>query len=571
MQTMSNQKTSHIIVIMSCIFMGIGARLFYLQVNLSSYFTMRGEKNFLRKKITRSTRGVIFDRNGNILATNRPVISLYWIGTGKRPMTEIQNNLLRSLEYILDMDIVENNTFYKTLCLHEKTEKRIKLATDLSLDQLSQIEEQFPHNPNLMLQTDFERYYPHGPSTSHIIGYLKRDTDSDFFGKMGLEKIFHDTLKCQEGTELKTVNSVGKEITSIELEKACSGQNITTTIDLNLQKLCESVFPKDYTGTFIIMDPKQGDIKALVSQPTFDPNLFLNPFSHSTWQEIQEKKPFINRALNAVYPPGSIFKLITASAAIEHNIIHEDDQFTCRGYYLFAKRKYWCSQKWGHGTLTTRQAVSQSCNPFFFNIGKHIDIDTLADYARRFGLGEPTSILLPERTGTVPSRAWKKAVKGEKWWAGETLSTSIGQSFLQVTPLQIVRMIASIFTGYLVKPRILISESIETKPLAIKSSTRNFLQSAMRATVDEGTGRGVKATKDTDLELYAKTSTAQTSDLQKRSMGNEYLEHGWFVCHFVYKNHDPLTFVILVEHAGSSRIPKKIAYNFLVKYKKLYA
>ena len=280
MQTTNSLKVHYISLAIGCIFLGISVRLFYLQINLGSYFMMRGEKNFLRKKTTRSTRGTIFDRNGNILATNRPVISLYWVGTGKRSLTDTQKQLLHTLEYILDMDIVENNTFYKSLCVHERSEKRIKLASDLSLDQLSQIEEQFPHNPNLMLQTDFERYYPHGPSTSHIVGYLKRDPQYDLLGKMGLEMLLQDTLKCKEGTELKTVNSVGKEITSIELEKACSGKNITTTIDLELQKLCESVFPQDYSGTFIIMDPETGDIKSLVSQPTFDPNIFLNPITH---------------------------------------------------------------------------------------------------------------------------------------------------------------------------------------------------------------------------------------------------------------------------------------------------
>lgn len=571
MQTMSNSKITPIICALVVIFTCIGIRLFYLQINLSSYFIMRGEKNFLRREVTRSTRGTIFDCNGLVMATNRPVISLYWMGSGNRSFTQAQKTLLHSLEYILDMNIIENNLFYKTLCVHERTEKRIKLATDISLDQLSQIEEQFPHNPNLILQTDFERYYPHGTSTSHVLGYLKRDLDYDLSGKMGLEMLLHDTLKCHEGRSIKTVNSVGKEIASIEEQKASSGENIATTIDLTLQKLCESVFPPDFSGTFILMDPLEGDIKALVSQPTFDPHIFLHPLSHDVWKNIQQKQPFLNRALNALYPPGSIFKLVTASAALEHNIIHENDQFTCRGFYLFAKRKYWCSQKWGHGTLSTRQAVAQSCNPFFFNIGKTIDIDVLADYAHRFGLGEPTSIILPEKIGTVPSRAWKKQTKGEKWWTGETLSTAIGQSFLQVTPLQVVRMIASIFTGYLVKPRILLSETIETRPLAIKPSTREFLKSAMRATVDEGTGQGVKTISDTQLELYAKTSTAQTSDLQKRALGNEYLEHGWFVGHFMYKDHRPLTFVILVEHAGSSRVPKKIAYNFLLKYKKLYA
>lgn len=566
---MSNSKISTLTLSITIVFLCIIARLFYLQINLASYFIVRGENNFLRKETTHSTRGTIFDCNGLIMATNRPVLSLYWVGTGKKPMTEEQKELLKSLEAILGNSILENEALYKKLCFQERTERRIKIATDLSLDQLSQIEEQLPHSPNLMLQTDFERYYPHGNSSSHILGYLKREIDCELFGKMGLEKLLHDTLKCEHGTALKTVNSFGKEIASTELKKARSGNDITTTIDLTIQKLCESVFSPEFSGTFIVMDPTNGDIKALVSQPTFDPSLFLNPMTQETWQEVQQKQPFMNRALNALYPPGSIFKLITASAALEHNIIHEDDHFNCRGFYLFAKRKYWCAQKWGHGKLSTRQAVAQSCNPFFFNIGKQIDIDILADYAHRFGLGEPTNIILPEKSGIVPSRAWKKEQRGERWWQGETLSTAIGQSFLMVTPVQIIRMISSIFTGYLVRPRILVTEPIETKPLEIKASTRSFLKSAMLMTVEEGTGQGVNPVKD--IEIYAKTSTAQNSDLQKRTLGKNFLEHGWFVGHFTYRNNQPLAFVILLENVGSSKIPKRVAAKFLLGYKKLFS
>lgn len=472
-----------------------------------------------------------------------------------------------ALEQILKIPLHTDPSWYKTIEQKERYKKKIRIAQDISPEQLSAIEEQFPDHPTLSLETDFERYYPHGSSGSHIIGYLKRELNYHFLGKMGLEKIFHDTLKCQEGSLLSTVNSLGNPITTAELQQAHAGTDIITTMDIRLQKMCEDIFPKEYNGAFIIMDPRNGDIKALLSQPSFDPQLFLNPIPHAQWQTLQEQQPFINRALGALYPPGSFFKLVTASAALEHGLMHEHDEFTCKGYYLFGKRRYWCNQKWGHGKLSARQAVAQSCNPFFFRIGAEIDIDILHDYAHRFGLGEPTSIILPEKIGIVPSRSWKRTTKGEPWWPGETLSTAIGQSFLLVTPLQVARMIGAIFTGYLARPRILESEPINTKPLNIKESTREFLQSAMRATVDEGTGRSLKPVRD--IEVYAKTSTAQTTDLQKRSLSKQYLEHGCCAGYFTYRNHPPLVFVVLVENAGSSRMARKVIYNFLINYKKM--
>jgi penicillin-binding protein 2 len=567
MQTINNRKILFLVRLLALMFLCLISRLFYLQINLASYFISRSQKNFMRLQTTHATRGNILDCNGTLLATNRPVINLMWIGSGKRTLTPDQETLLQSLETILAIPLLTNTDLISTLLQREKQKKKLLLAHDISRDQLSNIEELFPDHENIALETDCERYYPHSTSGSHILGYLKREIDCRFFGKMGLEMLLHDTLKCHEGSVLNTVNSLGNTLSQSEIEKAHAGNDIITTLDLNIQKICEDVFPKEYNGTFIVMNPLDGSIKALLSQPSFDPTLFLSPISKTTWHELQGQQPFINRALGALYPPGSIFKLVTTSAALEHNLIHEDDTFNCRGYYLFADRKYWCSQKWGHGTLSTCQAVAQSCNPFFFKIASQIDIDILHDYAHRFGLGEQTSIMLPEKSGIIPSRSWKRANRGEPWWQGETLSAAIGQSFLLVTPMQVARMIAAIFTGYLVRPRILESESIDTKPLAIKESTRTFLQSAMRATVDGGTGRGIN--KGKDIEIYAKTSTAQTSDLKKRTLGKEYMEHGWFVAYFTYKHHPPLALVILVEHAGSSRIATNVARHFLVAYKKL--
>ncbi|HEX4069509.1 MAG TPA: penicillin-binding transpeptidase domain-containing protein, partial [Candidatus Babeliales bacterium] len=315
-----------------------------------------------------------------------------------------------------------------------------------------------------------------------------------------------------------------------------------------------------------VLNPADGAIVALVSRPHFDPNMFLDPISHEQWQGLQEKNPFLNRAFDASYPAGSTFKLVTISAALERNIISEDELWNCKGYTLFGGRKYWCARRCGHGEISVKKAVAESCNTLFFEIGKKIDIDVLAEYAHKFGLGKKTNIVFPEKVGLIPNREWKFDYKGERWWPGETLSVSIGQSFLLATPIQIACMIASIFTGYLVAPRLLINEPVVTNPLDIKPETIAFLQKSMKSVVKSGTGKSVRKIKD--MTIYAKTSTAQTSDFSKRKLDEKYLEHGWFVGHFQYKEYDPLVMVVLVERVGAAQVATTIAKNFLIEYKK---
>jgi len=190
----------------------------------------------------------------------------------------------------------------------------------------------------------------------------------------------------------------------------------------------------------------------------------------------------------------------------------------------------------------------------------------LAQYAYKFGLGAKTNIIFPEKSGLVPNRAWKMNCKGERWWPGETLSVTIGQSFSLATPIQVARMIGGIFTGHLVSPRLLLNEPIITTALDIQSATINFLKKSMKMVVRHGTGRSVREVKD--IKIYAKTSTAQTSDFNKRKLDQKYLEHGWFVGYFQYKDYDPLVMVLLIEHAGTAQVATKVAKNFLVEYKK---
>ena len=560
-----NKKINIIAKIFIILVITIFFRLFYLQIHLKDLFLQRSENNFLRIVKTPSIRGNILDCNNKLLATNRPTINLSWYGTGNKKLDNKQIDSLKKIGYILHQNFLENDVI-KKIAYTEKLYKNYVLAKDITFDQLSKIEEQLAGNKNLSIINDFKRYYPQKELGSHILGYLGQ-RNLDMIGKMGLEKMCEENLKGKEGKILKTINSIGKKLSDEELELASAGQDVKTNIDLDFQKIAEDCFPENKKGIFILLDPKNGAIRALVIRPSFNPEIFLDKLSYENWQNLQNKKPFLNRAFNASYPPASIFKLITISSALENNIISKDTVFTCKGFIRYGNRKYYCINRYGHGELNTQQALAQSCNILFFEIGKKIDIDILANYARRFGLGEKTGVIFNEQEGLVPDREWKWQKKGERWWQGETLSASIGQSFFLTTPVQIARMVGSIFEGFLVKPRLLENENIIKKPLDIKPETLDFLREAMKSAVQEGTGKRISKIKD--INAYAKTGTAQTTELKNIKNNNEeLLEHAWFVSYFNYKDAEPLVMTILLENVGMSRPAAIFAKEFLVKYKK---
>ena len=549
-------------VIACCILVG---RLFHLQIRSGTAFSKQSKRNFTRYEQIISLRGNILDCSGNILATNRPVTDLYWQGTGAKRLTPEHLAQLTQLTQILGIPPFEN---YDELNRTERYLRKIPLATDISFEQLSKIIELFPDESNVKLVTHFKRFYPYQSIASHILGYLAY-IDKSCEGKTGIEKIFEDTLRGKEGSIMRIINSIGAHLAEYEIEKTLQGKHIITTLDLSLQKLAEEVFPPGISGCFILMDPATGALKVCLSRPSFNPNIFTAPISCETWDALQEHQPFLNRISSAAYPIGSTFKLITVSAALETGIIEQHSAWNCLGSTTFAGRKYHCVRKEGHGLLTTKLAMAHSCNIPFFEIGKKIDMDIITQYAQIFGLGRVTGSLFPEATGLVPSRAWKRKVKHERWWTGETLSAMIGQTFLLATPLQIARMVASIETGFLVTPRIIESTPITCEHLKIKLETRHFLQKSMHASVTKGTARWLDRLHNKDFIIHAKTSTAQTSSLDKLKEGAEFLEHSWLASNFTYKNYPPLTMVILTEKTGRTGIPPRIAYNFLRGYKTL--
>lgn len=561
-----NEKIYYLLLGLACALSIIILRLYYLQIRVAPALYDQAQRNFLRMEKVLPQRGNILDRNGVMLATNRPMTALYWQGTGNARLTTDQFEALQILGSILEKPLTLDPTLLENISYVERKQKKLPIVADLTFEQLSKIEEQLPAHPNIQLATSFKRFYPYDTFACHMLGYLG-NIRTEPQGKMGLEKLFEEDLKGEDGALLKKINSVGRHLAEIELKEAMTGKTLRTTLDIQIQDIIEQIFPEDMTGTFIVMEPKEGDLLGLVSRPNFNPNLFVNPMSPEDWSKLQENQPFLNRAFNSCYPPGSIFKLVTVSAALETGQTKVDSSIFCPGYVTFCDRNYYCACRTGHGYLTTCQAVAKSCNVLFFELAKHMSIDTIAHYADMFGLGRKTNLAFSEKEGLVPSSEWKKRVKKERWWPGETLSASIGQSYLLVTPIQIARMISSIFTGNLTNPRILLDDPVTKTPLEIKHSTLEFLKESMRSVVTKGTGLRVNRVKN--IEIYAKTSTAQTSNMDKRHMGTSYLEHGWFVAYVKYQDNPPITIVVMVENAGTSRVATNVAKNFLVEYKRL--
>lgn len=552
-----------LLVLMTLAFAVIIARLFYLQIYQNTKLLQLSQHNCLRIEKVMPPRGEIVDCHGFLIATNRPLVHLAWHGTGNTRFDEEQHTTLATLETLFGYPIVTE----EALLPFERYGRDVYLANELSFEQLSAILEKFPQNKNLYIKTDFKRFYPQATVACHVLGYLS-GINYEPTGQMGLEKSYNETLRGTPGLQLNTVNSIGRQVTSQEAQKALNGDTIVTTLDSNVQQIAERFFPATCDGSCIVMDAQTGALRVMISHPLFDPNRFVNPLTPQEWQELQEEKPFLNRALSAAYPPASLFKLVTLISALETNVVAQNSTWSCHGSIELGNHTYHCMHREGHGFLTLQDAVAKSCNVVFYEMGKRLKIDTISHYAHMLGLGEKTDISLPEVSGLIPTTAWKKATFKQPWYPGETLNVAIGQGYTLVTPLQICRMINAICDGNLVTPRILEAEPIVRTPLSINPNTLAFVRNSMRRVIEHGTGQSLSYLKD--VTIYGKTGTAQVRKLPKngslRMRDKADREHGWFAAYVRYKNYPPFVIVILAEHVESSVIAAHIARDFLKEY-----
>ena len=504
------------ILIVTIFFLVIISRLFYLQIIKGEQYQEISRKNFIREAIIPSPRGLILDRNGKQIAYSRPVVNLNVKNANDLKFNEIKNNLSNYLE--LDPSLkLKNEKSYVGI-------QRRLLKKDLSIDEIYLIEDLFKDISNIELIVDYIRVYPYGESASHLTGHLTSNDKKDFMygnlfsnrkGANGLEKFFDKTLAGNVGSKFLYVDSKGREIVGQEVEDSRSkdikkGNNIKTTIDIELQKTIYDQFV-NFNGAVIVSDLKSGEILALVSKPGFDPNLFSQPISSREWNKLKtdKSKPFLNRAFLVSSPPGSIIKIITAVAGLEEEVVSPSTEYYCPGYTKVGNRNFRCWLRGGHGMQDVKKALITSCDVYFYKVGLGLGIKKYSSWLKKFGIGNSHNYLpFKQKSGVVPDRNFIDKYLNGKFYSGDMVNVAIGQGYLTLNVVQANKIISIIANdGEFIPYKLFDSiDQSKSEKLKIKPKNLKVIKDGLLGVVNDSNGTGFHARDD--LLLAGKTGTA---------------------------------------------------------------
>jgi penicillin-binding protein 2 len=584
-----------IIVVFSLLF----SRLWYLQIFKGEYFKNLSENNRIRIQELPAPRGVLYDRQGTPLVDSFPSfdVSLF-----RQDVPDIQA-LIPVLSRALSMDSEKLQAKFDA-ARGSPPSQPLTVKTDITRQDLARVETRRLDLPGVNVEVIIRRNYPYRNLASHLIGYLgeinQEELEQEEFinhkigyliGKYGIEQRFELDLMGENGGRQLEVDALGRKIRVVENLEPNPGNNLFLTLDLELQKAAEAAMAGK-KGALVAMDPQSGDILALVSKPDFDPNLFARGISPDNWRSLVENPahPLQNRAIQGQYPPGSIFKIITAIAGLEEKLITPETSFHCSGTLPFGDREYQCWKREGHGWINLRRAIVESCDAYFYQVGLRLGVDRIAKYALAMGLGRETGFSLGhEKPGLIPSSSWKMRRFGIPWQAGENLSTAIGQGYTLVTPLQIATTISAVANGgYLYQPRIV--QSVKTsqgevvkefppllsRHLHVSPETLEFIRDALWSAVNSPSGTGAAARID-GFDVAGKTGTAQV--IQRREgrpepSSPELQAHAWFAC-FAPARQPQITVVALIEHGGhggaaATPVARKVLENYYWRMKGIH-
>ena len=472
------------------------------------------------------------------------------------------------------------------------------MITDgLNWQQVAQLEFQIPDMPGLFIEEGEIRNYPLGEPTAHVIGYVGRVNESEMtddpimrmpgfrIGKTGIEKTYDSFLRGTAGSVQSEVNAIGREIRELEREEGKSGARLELTIDAELQNYCQDVLSREKSATCVVMDAHTGEVYALASHPSFDPNLFTYGISTADWETLLNDPaiPLTNKSVGGSYPPGSTFKMITALAALEEGLIDANTTVFCSGHHDVGRDRFHCWKTSGHGTVNMVAALQQSCDVFFYEVSEKLGIEKIAAMARRFGLGDKLGIDIPgERTGLVPDKNWKRAHYGSKWQLGETIVSSIGQGYLLTTPLQLATMNARLVNGgKAVVPHIGRTlngrKRITTKPpkMGINPKNLELVMKGMNAVTMTKDGTAYDARiMEPEFAMGGKSGTAQVKRITRaqRAAGikNEDLmwkfrHHALFVAHAPIDNPRYVCAVVVEHGVSGSGVAAPIARDIMLE------
>ncbi len=544
-------------------------RLWQLQIRDGSHYRTLSQDNRTRSILIHPVRGLIYDRNGILLANSVPSFNLY-VQLDDVPDRDA---LLLKLAELLSLD---EQALRKTI-RDEGRNTLIRLKQGLSLKEATIVESHLFDLPGVEIYPEAQRNNPQGAYAAHVIGYvgaiseaqLEREEFQDLprhsiIGQAGVERIYDRTLRGRAGSKLIEVNALGHEKRLLSVEKPHAGSDMYLTIDFRLQKLAEDVLG-DQVGAIVALDPQTGATLALASRPGFDPNALSRGLSTEGWNTMRRdmQHPLMNRTIQGQYPPASTFKIIMATAALEAGTIDQTRTLRCAGEFRFGRRAYRDWKAGGHGAVTLHDALIHSCDVYFYRLGHLAGIETIAAAATQFGLGQPTGIDLPgEATGIVPSPEWKRRTQGEPWYPGETISVSIGQGYVMVTPLQMAKVIATIGnqgvarTPYVVhgirdRGSGMIEERMPAHPASpvLHPDHLRGIQAALAEVVTDGTAQQARSST---VRIAGKTGTAQVVALRATNgedVPSKFRDHAWFVAYAPLEQ-PRIALAVLVEHGG---------------------
>jgi penicillin-binding protein 2 len=566
-----------ILVIVS--FLGLWLRVWYLQVLKGSDFMGLSESNRVRQVSLPSYRGEITDRNGMPLASIRPSFNLYITPENVQDLGETLNTLKEKIDF--DVQKVKHEVRLSQPFLD------VLIKADIQRDQVAFVEENNRLLGGVHLKVEPLRNYHYKGLAAHVLGYLGEINKDklmkgeagyrmgDIVGKEGIELLFEQEMQGQKGYKEVEVDVSGRELKVLRKSPPQSGNHLQLTLDLRIQKVVERMMTgteeKPINGSAVVIKVQTGEILAMTSKPSFDPNLFSAGISVAEWRKLifNDQHPLQNKAIDGQYPPGSVYKIIAAYAVLEEEAMAPEDTVYCPGYYRLGRRVYRCWRRGGHGEVDLHDALVQSCDVYFYTVGHKLGIDTLARYAKLLGMGSLTRInLIGEKPGLVPTKDWKLKARGEEWLGGETISAAIGQGFNLVTPLQQARLVATVANGGIVlKPYLVrqikdkdgevIMETFPTieKRLESRPDTLSIIQQGLFGVVNEKRGTGWRA-RLKKITVAGKTGTAQVVRLkagpnieEEDEIPYKHRDHAWFVGYAPYQNPE-IAVAVIVEHGG---------------------
>ena len=569
------QRLTGAIFVLVMAFSVLISRLFFLQVFEGKEFRRLSKNNCIRLQNIDPPRGLIFDRNAEMLVENRPSFDLGIVLRDANPLEDTISKLAKytgiSRDEINEKIQKNKSGFpYKTITLKQDIDRDILAAIEVNKFDL----------PGIVIDVRIRRHYIRGNFAAHLIGYLgeisSKELESELFleyksgdlvGKFGVEKSYEKFLRGKSGGRQVEVNANGQVVRILNTVDAQRGHNIYLTVDRLLQEKAENLL-QEKVGAVVAMDPNNGQILALANSPSFDPNEFVSGLSHQQWQEIISNpfRAMENKAIQAEYAPASTYKIVTAIAALEEGFVDEKTNIYCPGFYSFGDRDYKCWKKTGHGKVNIYKALSESCDVYFYQVGSKLGVDRIAWYAKACGLGSITGIDLDqEGRGLIPTAAWKKQRTGNSWHRGETLSIAIGQGYNLATPLQMLALTSAVANGGTIyKPQIL--DKVESADgnllfqnqrqvsgkLPVSKKNLEIIRKGLWEVVNSSRGTA-KIAKLKHGYMSGKTGTAQivgrekVENLKEPEKKRRYLDHAWFVA-YAPSDNPKIALAIIVEH-----------------------